>query len=114
MLGRYLRNSRNLRIRTIYERGTYRVAKIVKQRMPRGSKPGERRGGRSKGTPNKATVAKAAALKAASEDVTTTPLQFLLNVMRDPQAPTDLRIKVARAAAPLVHAKPRVPGSRAR
>jgi hypothetical protein len=26
--------------------------------------------------------------------------------MRDPQAPTDLRIRVARAAAPLVHAKP--------
>jgi hypothetical protein len=30
----------------------------------------------------------------------------LLGVMRDPQAPTDLRIRVARAAAPLVHAKP--------
>jgi hypothetical protein len=26
--------------------------------------------------------------------------------MRDPQAPTDLRIRVARAAAPLVHGKP--------
>jgi hypothetical protein len=74
--------------------------------MPRGSKPGERRGGRQKGTPNKATLAKAAALKAASADPTATPLQFLLGVMRDPQAPTDLRIKVARAAA-LVHAKPR-------
>jgi hypothetical protein len=33
------------------------------------------------------------------------PLQFLLGVMRDPKAPTDLRIQVARAAAPLVHGK---------
>ena len=36
--------------------------------MPRGSKPGERRGGRQRGTPNKATVAKAAALASASAD----------------------------------------------
>jgi hypothetical protein len=74
--------------------------------MPRGSKPGERRGGRQKGTPNKSTALKKAALSAASADATITPLQFLLGVMRDPQAPTDLRIRVARAAAPLVHAKP--------
>jgi hypothetical protein len=75
--------------------------------MPRGSKPGERRGGRQRGTPNKATVAKAVALKAASADPTITPLQFLLDVMRDPTSPTDLRIQVARAAAPLVHGKSR-------
>ncbi|THD75096.1 MAG: hypothetical protein E7813_01760 [Bradyrhizobium sp.] len=74
--------------------------------MLRGSKPGERRGGRQRGVPNKATVAKAAALKAASADPTTTPLQFLLGVMRDPSAPPALRVQVARAAAPLVHAKP--------
>src|ERR1700692_4155572 len=74
--------------------------------MPRGSKPGERRGGRKKGTPNKSTALKKAALSAASADPTITPLQFLLGVMRDPKAPTDLRIRVARAAAPLVHAKP--------
>jgi hypothetical protein len=74
--------------------------------MPRGSRPGERRGGRQKGTPNKSTVLKKAALSSASADATITPLQFLLGVMRDPQAPTDLRIRVARAAAPLVHGKP--------
>ena len=74
--------------------------------MPRGSKPGERRGGRQKGTPNKSTALKKAALSAASADPTITPLQFLLGVMRDPQVPTDLRIRVARAAAPLVHGKP--------
>jgi hypothetical protein len=73
--------------------------------MPRGSKPGERRGGRQKGTPNKSTALKKAALSAASADPTITPLQFLLGVMRDPQVPTDLRIRVARAAAPLVHGK---------
>jgi hypothetical protein len=74
--------------------------------MARGSRPGERRGGRKKGTPNKSTAMKKAALVAASADPTISPLQFLLGVMRDPQAPTDLRIRVARAAAPLVHGKP--------
>ena len=83
---------------------TIQIAKVVKVAM-RGSKPGERRGGRQRGTPNKATVAKTAALKAASADPATTPLQFLLGVMRDPTSPTDLRIQVARAAAPLVHGK---------
>src|SRR5258707_6162037 len=73
--------------------------------MPRGSNPGERRGGRQKGTPNKSTAMKKAALAAASADPTISPLNFLLGVMRDPKAPTDLRIRVARAAAPLVHAK---------
>ena len=76
--------------------------------MPRGSKPGERRGGRQRGTPNKATVAKAAALASASADSAITPLQFLLGVMRDPKAPTGLRVQVARAAAPLVHGKPKI------
>ena len=76
--------------------------------MPRGSKPGERRGGRQRGTPNKATVAKAAALAAASADSTITPLQFLLGVMRDPKAPTGLRVQVARAAAPLVHGRSKI------
>jgi hypothetical protein len=74
--------------------------------MPRGSKPGERRGGRQKGTPNKSTTLKKVALSAASADPTTTPLQFLLDVMRDPKAPTGLRVQVARTAAPLVHARP--------
>jgi len=85
-------------------RNTIQIAKVVKIAM-RGSKPGERRGGRQRGTPNKATVAKTAALKAASADPAIMPLQFLLGVMRDPTAPTDLRIQVARAAAPLVHGK---------
>src|SRR5258708_5660677 len=77
--------------------------------MPRGSQPGERRGGRQRGTLNKATAAKAAALASASADSTITPLQFLLGVMRDPKAPTGLRVQVARAAAPLMHGKSKVP-----
>jgi hypothetical protein len=85
-------------------RNTIQIAKVVKIAM-RGSKPGERRGGRQRGTPNKATAAKTAALKAASVDPAIMPLQFLLGVMRDPKAPTNLRIQVARAAAPLMHGK---------
>jgi hypothetical protein len=41
-------------------------------------------------------------------------LSFLLDVMRDHRAPTDLRIKVARAAAPFVHGKLTAPGNGAR
>src|SRR5262249_28782301 len=74
--------------------------------MPRGSKPGERRGGRGRGTPNKTTVAKAAALEAASANPNITPLEFLLGILRDQQAPIDLRVRVAQIAAPLVHEKP--------
>ena len=70
------------------------------------SKPGERRGGRRRGTPNKTTVAKAAALEAASANPNITPLEFLLGILRDQQAPIDLRIRVAQIAAPLVHEKP--------
>jgi hypothetical protein len=73
--------------------------------MPRGSQPGERRGGRQKGTPNKTTALKEAALSAASADPNSSPLDFLLGIMRDPKAPTDLRIRVARVAAPLVQGK---------
>jgi hypothetical protein len=90
------------------QRGTRRIenGEVANLAMPRGSKPGERRGGRQRGTPNKATVAKNAALEAACGNPTVTPLQFLLEIMRDSNVPTALRVQVARAAAPLVHAKP--------
>lgn len=42
--------------------------------MPRGSRPGERRGGRKKGTPDKRTKARYDAIAAAG----VTPLQYLL------------------------------------
>jgi len=74
--------------------------------MPRGSKPGERRGGRQRGTPNKKTALTNAGIAAAASDPNITPLDFLLGVMRDPSVSPELRVKVAQAAAPFVHAKP--------
>ena len=74
--------------------------------MPRGSKPGERRGGRQKGTPNKKTALINAAFAATASNPDISPLDFLLGVMRDPGVSPELRIKVAQAAAPFVHAKP--------
>src|SRR5215471_575712 len=41
--------------------------------MPRGTKPGERRGGRHKGTPNKTVVAKAAHILAAAGETAKAP-----------------------------------------
>jgi hypothetical protein len=88
------------------------MTKIAKQSkaantpMPRGSKPGERRGGRQRGTPNKKTALRNAAISAAIANPEISPLEFLLGVMRDPNVSAELRIKVAQAAAPFVHAKP--------
>jgi hypothetical protein len=74
--------------------------------MPRGSKPGERRGGRQRGTPNRKTALTNAAFVAAASNPDITPLDFLLGIMRDHTVPPELRIRVAQAAAPFVHAKP--------
>src|SRR5262252_7680658 len=81
--------------------------------MPRGSRPGERRGGRQRGTPNKKTVLKNAVFLAAmggtAAEPTRSPLQFMLALMRDPQVPLKDRVAMAEAAAPFVHARPRPP-----
>lgn len=69
--------------------------------MPRGSKPGERRGGRQKGIPNKKTQEKIAAI----ENSGLTPLDFLLQVMRNPERDMDMRVDAGKAAAPYVHPK---------
>src|SRR5215467_4645099 len=79
--------------------------------MPRGSRPGERRGGRQRGTPNKKTLLKNAVFLAASGGGTSaernrSPLDFMLALMRDPQVPLDDRIDLAAKAAPFVHARP--------
>jgi hypothetical protein len=74
--------------------------------MPRGSKPGERRGGRQRGTPNKKTALRNAALAAAAANPEISPLEFLLGFMRDPNVSSELRIKIAQATLPFVHAKP--------
>jgi hypothetical protein len=74
--------------------------------MPRGSKPGERRGGRQKGTPNKKTVLRNAAINAAAANPNLSPLELLLGLMRNPDLPQHFRIKIAETAAPFVHRKP--------
>jgi hypothetical protein len=74
--------------------------------MPRGSKPGERRGGRQPGTPNKTTQLVNAAFAATTSNSGLLPLDFFLAVMRDPSIPPEWRFKAAKAAAPYVHAKP--------
>lgn len=80
--------------------------KVAKIAMPRGSKPGERRGGRQRGTPNKKTALVNAAFAAATSNADLSPLDFLLGVMRDPSLSPDMRMKAAQAAAPYVHVKP--------
>ena len=71
--------------------------------MPRGSKPGERRGGRQRGTPNKKTALMNAAIAAAAANPAISPPDFLLGLMRDPNASSELRIRAAQA---FIHAKP--------
>src|ERR1700691_1873935 len=58
-------------------------------------------GGRKKGTPNKASVAKAAAISASGK----TPLDFMLDVMRDENAEMGVRLDAAKSAANYVHPK---------
>jgi hypothetical protein len=82
--------------------------------MPRGSRPGERRGGRKPGTPNKKTLLKNAVFLAAagggtSAEPNRSPLDFMLALMRDPQVPLKDRVLMAEAAAAFVHARPRRP-----
>ena len=54
--------------------------------MPRGSRPGERRGGRQRGTPNKKTVLRNAAISAAAAGSNLSPLDLLLGLMREPES----------------------------
>ena len=56
-------------------------------------------GGRKRGTPNKASATREADIKASG----LTPLDYMLQVMRDEEAPTELRLDAAARAAPYVH-----------
>ncbi len=69
--------------------------------MSRGSKPGERRGGRKPGVPNKRTAETIA--KASASGLT--PLDYMLSVLRDPEARREERMDAASKAAPYVHAR---------
>jgi len=75
--------------------------------VPRGSKPGERRGGRQRGTPNKSTALKNAAIAAAASDPNLSPLDLLLNLMRQRDLPLEYRVTIAQQALPFAHAKPK-------
>jgi hypothetical protein len=73
--------------------------------MPRGSKPGERRGGRQRGTPNKKTVLRNAAVCAAALDPHISPRDFMLGLVRNSDLPLAERFAAAQAVLPLVHPK---------
>jgi hypothetical protein len=70
----------------------------------KGSKPGERRGGRQKGTRNKATL-ESAARAAVIARSGLTPLEYMLERMRDDKEMPAIRADMAKAAAPYVHPK---------
>lgn len=62
---------------------------------------GLKTGGRKKGVPNKATAKKAAEIAATG----LTPLDYMLQRMRDETADPFVRLDAAKAAAPYVHPK---------
>lgn len=76
--------------------------------MPRGSRPGERRGGRAKGVPNKRTTELEAKMKEQAEKIAQAlpnafegdAHAFLMTVYKDPELPIDVRLDAAKAAAP--------------
>jgi hypothetical protein len=63
-------------------------------------------GGRKKGTKNKRTITLEQAAKEGK-----TPLQFMLDTMRDDKVEMALRCDMAKASAPYVHAR-RAPGTK--
>ena len=62
---------------------------------------GFKTGGRKQGTPNQATAARQAEIAGSG----LTPLDFMLEVMRDEQADTATRLDAAVKAAPYIHPK---------
>jgi hypothetical protein len=64
--------------------------------MPRGSKPGERRGGRQRATPNRRTVLRDRILAVASAKRTGTFREFVPVLVGDQALQDDIRIAIAR------------------
>ncbi len=78
--------------------------------MPRGSKPGERRGGRQRATPNKRTVLTERILAVASANPTASCDELVAILVKDQALAAGVRVAIARkwfAAAPLRSAKGR-------
>jgi len=67
---------------------------------------GFKSGGRKPGSKNKKTLdAEAALARAIAESGAVDPLEFMLAVMRDPQADFRVRLEAAKSAAPYRHAR---------
>ena len=64
--------------------------------MPRGSKPGERRGGRQRATPNKRTVLTDRILAVASANPTASCDEILAILVKDQALAADVRVAIAR------------------
>jgi hypothetical protein len=64
--------------------------------MPRGSRPGERRGGRQRATPNKRTVLTDRILTVASANPTASCDEFVAILVKDQTLPASLRVGIAR------------------
>ena len=69
--------------------------------MPRGARPGERRGGRVKGTPNRATVEVAEKLAALDYD----PIMAMAKMAKLPDTPIELKVRLAAELAQYVAPK---------
>src|SRR5690349_5551573 len=83
--------------------------------MPRGAKPGERRGGRAKGTPNKRTVGLQEAQQEAAQAIAEAlgkdcfegdAHALLMAVYKDKRLPIELRVDAAKSA--VGYEKPRL------
>ena len=72
-----------------------------------GRPPGHpKSGGRKKGGKNKITLASSAhAIMEKAKAAGITPLEYMLGILRDEKQPQDIRMEMAKAAAPYVHPK---------
>ncbi len=61
-------------------------------------------GGRKRGSKNKTTIAREHAAK-EGPNKSLTPLQHMLKLMRDPKQPKEVRMEMAKAAAPYMHSR---------
>src|SRR5215831_9542518 len=73
--------------------------------MPRGSRPGERRGGRQRGTPNKISGALREQLAAYCQAHGVDPHRFMVDLMRDEMADLALRFAAAKELAQYLQPK---------
>jgi hypothetical protein len=68
--------------------------------MPRGSKPGERRGGRTRATPNRTTILADRIMAVLDGCSTASPKERLFKLINDAGLPADIRMAVAQKAFP--------------